>query len=1186
MTNKRAFRAESGLDAGGHNVQNVADPRAGELLDGVNVQYYIEHNTLQPFSPTRDYDAQFAVHHLSRIWVAKNAITAGPFDAEEWVSTRVDPTWKIVTVTDPFVDGGYPLKVGDYISAFSVNSELDFMLPATPTVGDTIVVQDEGDYCHLRYIKVHTSSKPIDDNKAVELLTIPGSMKMFVYSSTLGGRWICHTAVDGIKTEVVARGAEKYQLSAAGEYYRKSSTGKIELQLPKYANDKDVITTYDLDGLAPVNGTELSVHPGSDHFVQRNGLKTTTSNSTGTGSFVFDAVTKIWNIWDGDIRSRWKPIIGDTTVHPMEQIALAGGTGVVTLTLPKAAANGDSIKFSNIYNIKGVSVKIKVDPTTTHKIIGDSAKLAYPKYKDLPDNIAGMPQVSEVTFTNLNLGAVVEFYYNSTSNVWLAADVSLRIEHVDETNRDRPGVAPLASQAEVDKNRESNPRDDMIVTPKTLANSTATETRRGIARLATAAELQTTTAATAASSVESMIGTIVTPKMLNSRQSTEEIRGVAEVATQVEANTNTNDTHIITPKKFDARRATTAMSGTVRLTPLDGVPGVDRTTAGTGAYDWSDVAHNEPFVLTAKTLDTAQATETARGVAYIATQSEANTQGATTSDVVIITPKKLDARRANDALAGIAEIATQAETNTGTDYTRIVTPKTLNDRRATETLHGLAQIATQVEVDAGTIDTDMVTPLKFKTWQSYDHFTSTRASGIKHTGNLWGKVTLDIDVATETQRGTLEVATQAEANDMAGSDIHVITPKKLSARKATETLTGIAEIATQAEVDAQTIHTHIVTPKTLGAYIHSAANSNMTEAINGTAHGASLAESFVGNDTAGSTQAVSAYNHVPFAVTPRGLNHALQHYLPMKAKAVDSDKLDGLDSSQFLRRDISHNSTGAITAAGFKSTIEQAFTSSITQSHGMFLSATDGRTIIGGGNTTGTVVIRPLGIGSTVANTIFTSNGAVSLSIDPTEGSHATRRSWIETNYYTKTAADGRYINVSGDTMTGALVLSGAANQLKIVDSATSNKEWRLEITGGTLRLVESNVSTSLIITGGGAATFISTVQSTGFKIGSTTVIESDAKMHWNKLKGIPASTLAVQGIVQLNDSLSSTSVTTAATANTIRVLKEILDEKAGIKGSTMDDLKIKNWIRIGNVILRPNASNKTLDFIWTDDPI
>mgnify|MGYP003609128662 FL=1 len=43
---------------------------------------------------------------------------------------------------------------------------------------------------------------------------------------------------------------------------------------------------------------------------------------------------------------------------------------------------------------------------------------------------------------------------------------------MDETVRTRPGIASLADQNEVNKNHEDNPRDDQIITPKTLANKT------------------------------------------------------------------------------------------------------------------------------------------------------------------------------------------------------------------------------------------------------------------------------------------------------------------------------------------------------------------------------------------------------------------------------------------------------------------------------------------------------------------------------------------------------------------------------------------------------------------------------------------------------------------------------------------------------------------------------------------
>ncbi|MGL5306135.1 MAG: tail fiber protein, partial [Aeromonas veronii] len=183
--------------------------------------------------------------------------------------------------------------------------------------------------------------------------------------------------------------------------------------------------------------------------------------------------------------------------------------------------------------------------------------------------------------------------------------------------------------------------------------------------------------------------------------------------------------------------------------------------------------------------------------------------------------------------------------------------------------------------------------------------------------------------------------------------------------------------------------------------------------------------------------------------------------------------------------------------------------------------------------------------------------------------------------------ADTKFVDVTGDTMSGTLKIRRSGTHLDLIDSGTSDKTWRLEIGGGNFKLTEVGVQTQFMINAGGIATFAGMVRSNaGFNVNGHTVIESDAKINWNKLKSVPSATTSAQGIVKLNNTLDSASQAEAATANTIKILKEMIDEKAGITGAIMNDLKIKNWIRIGNVILRPNPANKTLDFIWTDEPM
>lgn len=1199
---KKAFRAESGLDSGGHFVRNVQTaPNNVDKSLGTNVEYFIRENTIQEFDKTRPYAKGFAVTYRRRIWVADVNILASEFDQDLWTPIRTDPKWRIINRIDPLYPNGYVIESGEYISVSSryinEDQEMKFILPTTPIEGDTIVIKDEGMYCNTRKIIIESTAKLFDSGKATELFTIPGSMKTLIYSTTNGGVWIVHTSVDKIHSKFAFKTKDPHQLATGDQIYLNSASGTIDLQLPHYAVEGDTISVYDMDEMVKINGMNIQVYPNTGHSVFASGLPRYSDNSSATHNYVFSASNNLWELHIDDQSVKIKSITGDYTALPKENISIVGGSGTLTVTLPKDANDGDCVRLSNFYRIDGLTVKIKVTDASTHNIVGNAAMFAYPKFKNLPNAMDKIPLSKEISFSGNNLGAVADFYFDDKDNAWVAVYTQTRIEHVDETNRNRPGVAPLADQNEVNKNHEQNPRDDMIVTPKTLANSTATDTRRGIARLATTAELQTTTANVIASTAESMVGTIVTPKTLNSRQATETIRGVAEVATTAEAKDNNNDTHIMTPKKVDQRRATDSQAGSVK-TIQSGNPASTRSAAGTGVYNWNASTHTEPYVLTPKSLNDAQATEHSRGTAYIATQSEVNSQGVAASNRVIVTPKTLDARRSTETMAGLVETATQAEVNAGSlhmPYT--VTPNTLHNRKATESMWGLTEIATQGEVNAGTTDFHFVSPLKFKTWLAYDHFTPNEVSGIRRSGNLWSKVGLDITVATEAQRGTLEVATQAEANSIASSasDIHIITPKKLNARRATPDMAGIAEIATQTEVNAQADVTRIVTPKTLSDYIHGSATSYMSETTNGTGHTCTMVETWVGNTTAGSTQTYDKYVHAPYVVTPRGLNYALANYLPKTAKAVDSDKLDGLDSLQFLRSDVSDTFTGTLTLNGQlkvshnNDQIQAIRGNSIAK---MTTSTTDGEYLFGGSKTTetGDIIHDYIRIGRDKFQ--YTTNIRNTYNVYH-EGHKPTP---AEVGCYSKGEADGRFVNATGDTMTGTLTsnpsaattysfvrlptyVSNAKTYLRKFSGGNGVTIWHETVQGNSYRLSVGDTDTDTQFE---VASAVANAPR-GYRVGGTTVIESDAKINWNKLKGVPAATTTIAGIVQLTDSLTDNSITKAATARSIRVLKDMIDEKADITGGAMEDMKVKNWLQIGNVILRPNKATKSLDFIWTD---
>ncbi len=154
---------------------------------------------------------------------------------------------------------------------------------------------------------------------------------------------------------------------------------------------------------------------------------------------------------------------------------------------------------------------------------------------------------------------------------------------------------------------------------------------------------------------------------------------------------------------------------------------------------------------------------------------------------------------ATETVKGIAELATQAETDAGTDDTRIVTPLKLANTpvsipSASETTAGIAELATQTETNAGTDDARIVTPLKLD--QSITGRTSaviTAADEIPFS---------DVGDSNKTKKDTVQ-------------GILDLVPSESA---ATEGVAGIAELATQAETDAGTDDTRIVTPLKLATF--------------------------------------------------------------------------------------------------------------------------------------------------------------------------------------------------------------------------------------------------------------------------------------------------------------------------------------------------------------------------------
>lgn len=160
---------------------------------------------------------------------------------------------------------------------------------------------------------------------------------------------------------------------------------------------------------------------------------------------------------------------------------------------------------------------------------------------------------------------------------------------------------------------------------------------------------------------------------------------------------------------------------------------------------------------------------------------------------------------------GVAEIATQVETDAGIDDEKIVTPAKLiagittivsdssNLPNATEAQRGVAEIATQAEVNAGTDDERFITPAKLQ--QGVE--TVVQGSTVIEQF-IEGEVVDTVQNNTDLQNFITNI-TETVSSD----------PANLP--NSTETQRGVIELATQAEVDAGTDTERAVTPATLSA---------------------------------------------------------------------------------------------------------------------------------------------------------------------------------------------------------------------------------------------------------------------------------------------------------------------------------------------------------------------------------
>lgn len=942
---KIPFRVSDGLDGANKRAINIGYPNITTLTDGVNIQYFIDENTVQQYDETRKYKKNFAVLFNDRLYYAKRdvpvdgAASAGVFNETHWQQLRTDPNWTNITSTPP---GGQELTVGMFVSADPTYSDLDFILPRSPQNGDTVVIKDVSGKVSTMKLAIRTTDKILDNGKAEYQITFPKATLWLSYDTAMDlgkGGWRINATNSQLDAKTIAPTAQATQLSNGDTIFRRSAAGKIVFQLPLYANDGDSISTFDLDRMTPLNNLTIKVHPKSEASVLKAGQKEAVYKTTDWGRFVYNASQMLWEIWDGDEHERWTKIPATATASnvslvPNTSVSVTGPSGSVNFTLPPAPEPGDIIRLSLRNASKGVNISVK--PATGDKIHAETSMLGLVRFEEIK-SYDKITSVTELKFQAKGRGEQFTFTYAGDEKAWVIVEQSSIdiLASANSATRTEPGLVYFANEAEVMKNSEQNPSDEQAVTPLLLSKKTATTSRRGIAYIASGDEVN------AGSNTDK----IVTPKTLNDRVSTEGRTGIAAIATQDETNAGTNDTKFVTPKKLNNRTATDSRTGIIKLMSLKGTAQTARDKAGTGINDFNE--HTK--AITAKTLFEKTASETNLGLVWQATQTEVN-GGA--SGNIFVTPLTLQSRTATETRTGLARMVDMTKSEhlkdiNGSIHDNVfITPKALASRTADYTQTGITRYAVNAEVSAGTDDFYAIGPAKLKYFaESVFKMTAPDADGLSATGNLWSGLTFKIGSPTETARGTARFATQDETN--AGTlDSVILTPRKLNGRTATTGRTGIIRLATASEAAAGVLDNVAITPSTMGSVISESPEWGSTEARRGSVYTGSLTNDssastvWQGDDINGSTRVLANYKHESYSVSPRGLNTALQHYLPIKAKAVNSNQLDGRTADKYMRTDIDTSTVGNLSTNKLLSAVMGKFNgvnSSMYNSQGTYI---------------------------------------------------------------------------------------------------------------------------------------------------------------------------------------------------------------------------------------------------------
>lgn len=195
-----------------------------------------------------------------------------------------------------------------------------------------------------------------------------------------------------------------------------------------------------------------------------------------------------------------------------------------------------------------------------------------------------------------------------------------------------------------------------------------------------------------------------------------------------------------------------------------------------------------------------KASETVEGIIRLSTQKEVDDG---ISDNTAVTPKTLAERlnhpEASETVLGLTQYATNTEALSGLLTNRSIVASSLdyvlNTRTSTESKTGTIKISTGLQAEAGEDDTTAMTPKKVK--------------------QAINKLSPSIGIATETNTGTVTLATAGIAQAGTAHDGVAISPKIFVSARATDTKVGTTKIANTTEAKDKSNNTVVLSPKAL-----------------------------------------------------------------------------------------------------------------------------------------------------------------------------------------------------------------------------------------------------------------------------------------------------------------------------------------------------------------------------------